>query len=69
MLNAINSYVRIGDLSGLNQYLAGIVDSNPKLQDYIQHILLLSSEYRLGELKKMVEITTEKLNDYDQSIS
>ena len=69
MLATINSYVRIGDLSGLNQYLAEVVDSNPKPQDFIQQLLLLSSEFRLGELRQMLTITTEKLNDYGQSIS
>lgn len=69
MLDTINSYVRIGDLSGLNGYLNEVEDSNPKSQDFIQQLLLLSSEFRLGELRKMLTITTEKLNDYDQSIS
>jgi signal transduction histidine kinase/CheY-like chemotaxis protein/purine-cytosine permease-like protein len=69
MLDTINSYVRIGDLSGLNRYLAEVEDGNPKLQGFIEQLLLLSNEFRLGELRKILTITTEKLNDYDQSIS
>ncbi|ESS66521.1 aerobic respiration control sensor protein ArcB [Methyloglobulus morosus KoM1] len=69
LLDTMSSYVRIGDLSGLNQYLTEVQDSNPSCQDFIKDILLLSSEFRLAELRKMLTITTEKSNDYDQSIS
>jgi signal transduction histidine kinase/CheY-like chemotaxis protein/purine-cytosine permease-like protein len=69
LLDTISSYVRIGDLSALNRYLTEVQDSNPSCQDFIKDILLLSSEFRLAELRKMLTITTEKSNDYDQSIS
>jgi CheY-like chemotaxis protein len=64
-LETINGYVRIGDLLGLNQYLTELSKINPEFQDFIRRIMLLSSEFRLTEIKKILNLTTEKLNDYD----
>ena len=65
ILDAIHSYVRIGDLLGLNQYLTKYGENNPEYQGFVQHIMLLSSEFRLVEIKKILKLTTEKQLRYD----
>jgi signal transduction histidine kinase/CheY-like chemotaxis protein len=68
ILEAINGYVRIGDLLGLKQYLNEVGKSNPEFQDFAHRIMLLSSEFRLAEIRKGRNTTTEKLNEHDQRI-
>lgn len=65
VLEDINAYVRIGDLIGLNQYLTELNRHSPEYQDFIQRILKLSSEFRLVDIKKLLNLTTEKINRYD----
>ena len=65
ILKDINAYVRIGDLIGLNQYLTELNRHRPEYEDFAQRILLLSSEFRLVDIKKLLNLTTEKINGYE----
>jgi signal transduction histidine kinase/CheY-like chemotaxis protein/purine-cytosine permease-like protein len=65
VLDDLNAYVRIGDLLGLNQYLAELSLKSPEYQDFTQHILLLSSKFRLSDIKKLLNLTKEKINGYE----
>ena len=62
VLEGINAYVRIGDLMGLNQYLTELSQHKPEYRDFTQRILKLSSEFRLVDIKKLLNLTTEKIN-------
>jgi signal transduction histidine kinase/purine-cytosine permease-like protein/ActR/RegA family two-component response regulator len=62
----INGYVRIGDLLGLNQYLHHLENNNPQFQEFAHRLLLLSKEFRIAEIKKIMNLTVEKNNDYVQ---
>jgi signal transduction histidine kinase/CheY-like chemotaxis protein len=55
-VNGLINYVRIGDLIGLNQYLIELSQNRPQSQNFIQHIQILSTEYRLGDIKKLLNI-------------
>jgi signal transduction histidine kinase/ActR/RegA family two-component response regulator len=68
VLEAISGHVRIGDLLGLNQYLAEFGDSHPEFQEFVQHIMRLSGEFQIAGIKKIIALTTEKINDYDEGI-
>jgi CheY-like chemotaxis protein len=65
VLEDINAYIRIGDLMGLNQYLTELSQHNPEHWDFTQRILKLSSEFRLVDIKKLLNLTAEKINRHD----
>lgn len=66
ILEAINAYARIGDLMGLNQYLTEFRRNSLEYGDFTQHILSLSSEFRLADIKMLINLTTENNNSYEQ---
>jgi signal transduction histidine kinase/FixJ family two-component response regulator/purine-cytosine permease-like protein len=55
VLDAINAFVRIGDLIGLNQYLLVLNESKPEHRDFTLSLLHLSKAFRLVEIKKMLQ--------------
>jgi CheY-like chemotaxis protein len=55
-LNGLIDYVKIGDLIGLNHCLAELSQTKPQSRDFIQHIQMLSNEYRVGDIKKLLNI-------------
>jgi signal transduction histidine kinase/CheY-like chemotaxis protein len=64
VLEDLIAYVRIGDLLGLNRYLTEFNRDYPEYQEFVQRISLLSGEFRLVDLKKLLFLTTEKINGY-----
>jgi CheY-like chemotaxis protein len=60
VLAVIDSYVKIGDLLGLNQYLADVTETGTEYQDFALYILMLSNEFRLAEIKKFLTVHHEK---------
>ncbi|SJM96510.1 response regulator [Crenothrix polyspora] len=66
LLEEMFAFVRIGDLMGLNAYLDKLMHNSPEYRDFAQAILLLSSEFRLSDIKKILTTTAEKTNRYDQ---
>ena len=60
LLEALMAYVRIGDLFGLNHYLAEWLQEKPEHQNFGQRILLLSREFRLADIKKLLQLTAEE---------
>ncbi|MEQ1558395.1 MAG: response regulator [Methyloglobulus sp.] len=64
ILETVNSYVRIGDLLGLNHHLTELSLNNPEYGDFAHRILSLSNEFRLADIKKLLNLTTEKTNGY-----
>jgi CheY-like chemotaxis protein len=65
VLEQMNSYVRIGDLNGLNHYLVDLPQHHPEWSHFAQRVLLLSREFRLNDLKKIINTTTESLRRHD----
>lgn len=59
ILQALRGFVRIGDLKGFNHYLTEFSQNNPVHQDVTAQWLTLSREYRLSDLKKQLNMTTE----------
>lgn len=66
IMETIIAHVRIGDLFGLNQYLSEISQTRPEHEDYYQRLLSLSNEFRLAELKTLINLTPEKADSHDQ---
>jgi len=66
MIQEIQSFVRIGDLMGLNKYLTVLEVHNPQFRDIVRQLMLLGKEFRLTELKKIINPTAEKCNDDEQ---
>jgi len=66
MIQEIQSFVRIGDLMGLNKYLTVLEVHNPQFRDIVRQLMLLGKEFRLTELKKIINLTAEKCNDDEQ---
>jgi CheY-like chemotaxis protein len=65
ILEELNAFVRIGDLFGLNQYLDELNRQNPEYQNFSHRILSLSKEFRVSAIKKLLNLSMEKLNSYD----
>ncbi len=65
IIESINGYVRIGDLLGLNQYLSALEGKKPEFQEIAQHIMHLSGEFKLTEIKQLLTKISEKQNEYD----
>ncbi|NOT85056.1 MAG: response regulator [Methylococcaceae bacterium] len=59
VLQDLIAFVRIGDLLGLNHYLAEFSQHNPEYQAFAEQLLSLSREYRLLDLKKYLNMTNE----------
>lgn len=59
ILQDLSAYVRIGDLQGLNHYLTEFSQNNPEYQYFSEQLLSLGREYRLLDLKKRLNMTTE----------
>ncbi|NOT13253.1 MAG: response regulator [Methylococcaceae bacterium] len=65
VMNDLIAYVRIGDLHGLNRHLAELSRNKPEYQAFAQRIQLLSTEFRLLDIKKLLNQTTEKIYGYE----
>lgn len=59
IFDALTAYIRIGDLMGFNQYLTELSRNSPEYQDFAQRLLLLSSEFRLVDIKKLLKMAHE----------
>jgi len=55
VIEKLVALVRIGDLRGLNQYLADFNQSHPEYQIFSQQVMRLSSQFRLVEIKKLLQ--------------
>jgi hypothetical protein len=65
VLEELNSFIRIGDLFALNQYLIEFIRLSPEYEPFAQHVLLLSKEFRVGAIKKLLNQSMEKQNCYE----
>jgi len=65
VLEELNAFIRIGDLFALNQYLNELKRDSPEYEAFAQHLLLLSKEFRVGAIKKLLNQSMEKLNCYE----
>jgi hypothetical protein len=54
-------YVRIGDVLRLNQYLFELIQQQPEYTSFAQRIMTLAGEFRLLEIKKLLQIASEEL--------
>ncbi len=54
-LKDINDYVKIGDLFGLKHYLTELVKLQPGYQDFARQYIDLASEFRLQEIKILLQ--------------
>ena len=54
-------FIRIGDLIGLNSYLASLSQTYPEHAGLIQNLQNLSAEFRLTKLKTLIKTTSEQL--------
>jgi signal transduction histidine kinase/DNA-binding response OmpR family regulator/purine-cytosine permease-like protein len=63
MLNELNNFVRIGDLLGLNQHLKTLLQSHPQHYQFIKEIQLLSSEFRLIDIKKRLQLACKEIQE------
>lgn len=54
ILQTLNAFVRIGDLLGLSKKLEELVKNNPQYLPLSTRIKILSSEFRLAEIKKLL---------------
>jgi signal transduction histidine kinase/CheY-like chemotaxis protein len=54
ILNILQAFVRIGDLLGLNKTLDELVKAYPEYQPLSQRIKILTREFRLAEIKKLL---------------
>lgn len=65
ILTEMFAFVRIGDLIGLNNYLNLLIKNSPEHAEFAQRVLLLSKEFRLSDIKKLLQTTLEKLNHHE----
>ena len=66
-IQELTAYVRIGDVRGLNQYLNELIQHHPEYTDFARRIMTLAGEFRLVEIKKMLQSATHtELNGHDQ---
>jgi CheY-like chemotaxis protein len=54
-LKDMDGYVKIGDLFGLNHYLTELVKQQPGYQDFARQYIDLASEFKLQEIKKLLQ--------------
>lgn len=54
ILQTLQTFVRIGDLLGLNKKLEALAKTNPEYLPLSQRIKVLASEFRLAEIKKLL---------------
>lgn len=66
IIQALTGYVRIGDLLGLNHYLSELVQQYPDYDPFARQIMVLADQFRLVEIKQLLQITLEKVNGNDQ---
>lgn len=66
ILEELAAFVRIGDLLGLNRYLIELIKNKPDIQEFGQRLLALSGEYKLTEIKKIVNQMTENRIQYEE---
>ncbi len=59
IIQELTAYVRIGDLLGLNQYLAELTLQHPEYAYFSQNLIRLGKEFRLVEIKKILHGTKE----------
>jgi len=52
------SFARIGDMQGLHHYLARLFQKQPDYQDFLEQIEQLGRNYRLSDIKKLLEQQT-----------
>jgi signal transduction histidine kinase/purine-cytosine permease-like protein/ActR/RegA family two-component response regulator len=65
ILKDLVSYVRIGDLMGLKHYLTELRQLDPESTEFVQRVLLLSSEFRIADIKKLLNVTIEKIKHHE----
>lgn len=59
----LTGYVRIGDLLRLNRYLNELMQNQPEYSHFAQRILTLSGEFRVLDIKKLLQSASEELSN------
>ncbi|MDD5321481.1 MAG: response regulator [Methylococcales bacterium] len=59
-------YVRIGDVMRLNQYLAELIQQQPEYTYFAQQIMALAGEFRLLEIKNLLQKASKELAGNDE---
>jgi len=59
IMNELIAYTRIGDLIGLNQHLIQLGLNHPEYECFTQRIQLLSSEFRLNDIRRLLNTGNE----------
>lgn len=66
IMEDVVAHVRIGDLLALNHYLSELSRTNPEHKEFSQRLLSLSNEFRLADIKMLINLTTENNNGHEQ---
>jgi len=66
VIQELTGYVRIGDLLGLNQQLNELIRQHQEHAHFAQSIMTLSNEFRLVEIKKILQHACEELTGNDE---
>ncbi|MBK8815131.1 MAG: response regulator [Methylococcaceae bacterium] len=66
ILEELIGFVRIGDLLGFNRYLTELAGEKPEFGDFAQGLLALSGEFKLTDIKKILNQMTEKRIHYEE---
>jgi CheY-like chemotaxis protein len=66
IIQELSGYVRIGDLLGLNYYLTELIQRHSEYTQFAQQIIVLAGEFRLVEIKKLLNIASKELTSNDK---
>jgi signal transduction histidine kinase/CheY-like chemotaxis protein len=66
IIQAINGFVRIGDLLGLNQYLNELIQQHPEFNYFARRIITLAGKFDMLEIKKILHSANEELSRNDR---
>jgi CheY-like chemotaxis protein len=65
-IQELTGYVRIGDILGLNQYLAELIQHHPEYTHFSEQIMTLARQFRLVEIKKLLHGASEELSSNEK---
>ncbi|GAB6140980.1 ATP-binding protein [Methylosoma difficile] len=60
VLEGLVHFVRIGDLRGLNKRIEELSQHNPDYQPFLNKVKILSAEFRIGEIRKLLGVMPSK---------
>jgi signal transduction histidine kinase/CheY-like chemotaxis protein len=60
IINHLFQFVQIGDILGLKQELNELIKTDPAYQTFALRIRTLANEFRIGEIKKILQLQSDK---------